>query len=208
MATAIHTQESGWMSDDLVVDWFKFVLRKPSWQYTHKEDGFRGRLTDKVKAGLHEVRTYLAVILGGPTGMLQPLDIGVNRPFKVELRRRYTKQMASSNHEKTPTGRLKQAPLASVAEQILCASLSPIFLHIVAKSFKVTGISNNLYGTEGNLVPPISPNPASMNLLVTTIKAKLNRILTSTFGCSTFIVQCTFSFLIHVWAAAKKFTLS
>ncbi|KAG0437837.1 hypothetical protein HPB47_017269 [Ixodes persulcatus] len=44
------------------------------------------------------------------------------RPFKVKFRRCYTEWMASGNHEKTLTER-------------------------VAKSFKVTGISNNLDGT-------------------------------------------------------------
>ncbi|KAG0425010.1 hypothetical protein HPB47_027800 [Ixodes persulcatus] len=54
-------------------------------------------------------------------GMLQPLYVDVNRPFKVEFRRCYTEWMAIS-------------------------------LGIVAKSFKVTGISNKLDGTEDDLV--------------------------------------------------------
>lgn len=51
---------------------------------------FRGHLTDKVKEQLRRVGTDMVVISGGLTGMLQPLDVSMNRPFKVEFRRLYT----------------------------------------------------------------------------------------------------------------------
>lgn len=152
----IRAQENGWMNNELVVDWLKTVWENRTGGLLAKKsllvlDSFRGHLTDKEKTELCEAHTHLAVIPGGLTGMLQPLDVSVNRPFKVEFRRCYSEWMASDNHEKTPTGRLKRAPLATVAEWVLRA-WSSVSLDIVAKSFKVTGISNNLDGTEDDLV--------------------------------------------------------
>lgn len=104
-----------------------------------------------MKKELREAHTHLAVIPGGLTGMLQPLDVSVNRPFKVEFRRCYVEWMATANHAKTPTGWLKRATLATVAEWILTA-WNAVSVDIVAKSFKVTAISSNLDGTEDDLV--------------------------------------------------------
>lgn len=152
----VRAQEKGWMNDALMSDWIRTVWNKrPGAMLAKKSllvlDSFRGHLTQKVKEELRESRTDMAVIPGGLTGMLQPLDVSVNRPFKVAFRRHYMEWMASANHEKTPTGRLKKAPLATVAQWIVSAWDS-ISSDLTSKSFKVTGISNNLDGTEDDLV--------------------------------------------------------
>ena len=43
-------------------------------------------LTDAVKAKVKKTNSALAVISGGLTKELQPLDIGINRPFRTKLR--------------------------------------------------------------------------------------------------------------------------
>lgn len=114
-------------------------------------DNVCGHLTDRVKTELREACIHLAVIPGSLIGMLQSLDVSVNQPFKVKFRRCYTEWMVSSNHEKTSTERLRKAPLATVAEWILGA-WSSVSLDIVAKNFKVIGISNNLDGAEDDFM--------------------------------------------------------
>ena len=47
---------------------------------------FRAHLLGKVKDTLKENKTYQAVIPGGCTSMLQPLDVCLNKPFKVNMR--------------------------------------------------------------------------------------------------------------------------
>lgn len=148
----VRAQEKGWMNDDLVLDWVKCVWQNRPGALLAKRsllvlDSFRGHLTDKVKEQLRRVGTDMAVIPGGLTGMLQPLDVSVNRPFKVEFRRLYTEWMASGSHEQTPTGRLKRAPLAAVLGWVLSAWNS-VSTDVVTRSFKVTGISNSLDGAE------------------------------------------------------------
>lgn len=140
------------MCEDLVADWIKTVwANRPGGLLQRKAllvlDSFRGHLTDRVKNRLATTRTDLAIIPGGLTSVLQPLDVCVNRPFKAEFRRCYSEWMAGGHHEKTPTGRLKRASLQQVCEWILSA-WSAVSFEVVAKSFKVTGISNCMNGTE------------------------------------------------------------
>lgn len=148
----VRAQEKGWMDDELVLDWIKSVWQnRPGAMLAKRSllvlDSFRGHLTDRVKKQLGSIRTDMAVIPGGLTGVLQPLDVSINRPFKVEFRRQYSEWIANGDHDETPTGRLKRAPLATVLGWILTAWNS-VSTDIVSRSFKVTGISNDLDGTE------------------------------------------------------------
>lgn len=80
----VRVQKNGWMSDDLVLDCMKMVwANHPGGLLRRKAvlilGSFRGHLTERVKARLAEARTHLAVIPGGLTSMLQPLDVFINR---------------------------------------------------------------------------------------------------------------------------------
>ena len=70
------------------------MLRKPSllvW------DSFHGHLGDDTKRLLSEMKTDLAVIPGGLTSVLQPLDVSVNKPFKDNIRKLYAQWMAEGD---------------------------------------------------------------------------------------------------------------
>ena len=58
-------------------------------------DSFRGHLTDGVKQACSYMNTLRAVIPGGLTSHLQPLDLTVNRSFKAHLRKEYAKHLHS-----------------------------------------------------------------------------------------------------------------
>ena len=48
-------------------------------------DSFRGHLINSVKNKLDEKQTNIAVIPGGLTSRLQPLDVGINKIFKSKV---------------------------------------------------------------------------------------------------------------------------
>lgn len=105
-------------------------------------DNFRGHLTEGARERLRASGADLAIIPGGMTGTLQPRCFR-DRPFKCGFLRAYTEWMATTVHQKTPTGLLKKASLVEVWDQILEAC-GAVFFNIVEKSFKVTGIFNKL----------------------------------------------------------------
>lgn len=59
--------------------------------------------------------------------------------------------MAAGHHEKTLTGRLRRASLQLVCARILNAWRA-VPTDIIVTSFKVTGISNTMDGTEDNWI--------------------------------------------------------
>lgn len=56
-------------------------------------DSFRGHLTEEVKQACRNVNAVQAVIPGGLTSHLQPLDLTVNRSFKAHLRKEYSSML-------------------------------------------------------------------------------------------------------------------
>lgn len=125
------------------------VARCKSWRVGALS--FRGHLTKSVWEQLRKCITDLAVIIGGVIGKLEPLDISANRPFKWGVGCIYTEWMATTTHQKTPTGRLERTSLTEMCPWTFEAWYAVSF-RIVEKSFKLMGILNKLDGTENNLI--------------------------------------------------------
>ncbi|KYO38034.1 hypothetical protein Y1Q_0019503 [Alligator mississippiensis] len=68
------------------------------------------------KAGVH-----IAVIPGGLTCELQPLDISVNHSFKWFMRKEWEKWMTQGVHSFTPSGKQLQATYTKVCNWIVAA---------------------------------------------------------------------------------------
>jgi len=110
-------------------------------------DSFRAHLTDDVKAALKQRKIDVAVIPGGLTPVLQPLDKCLNKSFKDSIRRRYLAWMISGPFEDTPSGK-KKAPTRNLVLRWVNEAWREIPAEMVKKSFKTCGISNALDGTE------------------------------------------------------------
>ena len=104
-------------------------------------------LTDEVKAALNRRKIDVAVIPGGLTPVLQPLDKCLNKPFKDNVRRKYLAWMISRPFDYTPAGKNK-APSRNLVLQWVHEAWREIPVEMVATSFKTCGISNSLDGTE------------------------------------------------------------
>ncbi|PNF18070.1 hypothetical protein B7P43_G07656 [Cryptotermes secundus] len=157
----VRVQEKGWMTEELYLDWLKSVwFRRPGALLRQRSmlvvDSFRSHLTENVKVKMRQEKSDMVVIPGGMTGMLQPLDVSINRPFKSHLRRFYRDWRCGST-EMTPTGRLKKPSLSQMCEWIV-AAWNTIPEEMVSKSFKVTSISNAMDGTEDDAVWLTSPD--------------------------------------------------
>ncbi|KAH8037549.1 hypothetical protein HPB51_013339 [Rhipicephalus microplus] len=138
-----------------MVDWVKTVwgrcpraLLYPSLLVIHS---FHGHLVGSVRAKLKELRTDLAVIPGSLTSMLQPRDIFLNKPFRDNVRRLYSEWMAEGDHAMTSGGKIKKPSV-----ELLCSCVieawAMILPEIIDRSFKKTGISNVLDGTQDDMV--------------------------------------------------------
>lgn len=156
----VRAQEKGWMTAELMSDWIRVVWqRRPGAMLGGPSgtrsmlvlDAFRGHLTPEVKTRLQNSNCDLVVIPGGMTPVLQPLDVSVNKPFKAYLRQQYEEWVRNPDRKKTPTGKLQKASPATIATWISDA-WKRIEVDTIAKSFKKCSISNNMDGTEDDML--------------------------------------------------------
>lgn len=151
----VRCQEKGWMDTALMLDWVKTVWCRRPGALLHPAsilvlDSFRGHLTPEVKKKMEESRTQLAVIPGGMTSVLQPLDVCLNKPFKDGMRKLYGDWMRE-DRALTPSGRIKRPSAAKIAEWVSAAWYS-LPHDMVVRAFKKCSISNELDGTEDDCI--------------------------------------------------------
>ena len=93
--------------------WIEKVWRRKKGALLKKKsllvfDQFRSHLKESIKQIFQQCKTKLAVIPGGLTSQLQPLDVSLNKPLKVNMRENWNKwMMDDSVHQVTPKGALK-----------------------------------------------------------------------------------------------------
>ena len=152
----VSAQEKGWMDSEQMKVWIEKVWRARIGGLGRRKsllvyDAFEAHVTDTVKASFKRENTELAVIPGGLTSLLQPLDVSLNKPFKDGVRKHWMQWMADGIHEFTATGRQKKA-----SEELICSWISQAWNAIpsemIAASFLKCGITNNLDGSEDELV--------------------------------------------------------
>lgn len=148
----VQAHPKGWMDEERTIDWLKRVWNNRPGALMRKRslmvwDMFRGHLTDAVKRNSRELNTDMAVIPGGLTSVLQPLDVCINKPFKDRLRKLWNEWMISGAVTLTKGGNMQKPDITIVTSWMKEAweSLPP---EIVKRSFLKCGISNAMDGSE------------------------------------------------------------
>ncbi|KAG8225841.1 hypothetical protein J437_LFUL004770 [Ladona fulva] len=151
----IHVHPKGWMDGEGMKLWLQVwskrpggLLKKSSLLVCHQ---FKAHITESAKILATELKTHLAVIPGGLTSQLQPLDVSVNKPFKGFMHEEGIKWIEALTHDVTPTGRMKRPSISSVCEWVK-KSWQKVKSETIIKSFKKCGISNVLDGSEDDIL--------------------------------------------------------
>jgi len=102
----VRSHPKGWMDEQGVKIWLSNVWNRRPGALLRKRsllvwDMFRAHLCDSMKAEARKLKVDLAVIPGGLTSVLQPLDICLNKPFKDRLRRMWSDWISSDDVKKT-----------------------------------------------------------------------------------------------------------
>lgn len=151
----IKANPKGWMDEEKMSEWLREIYVKRPDGFFHKSpsllicDSMRAHLTDAVKNKVKQTNSELAIIPGGLTKELQPLDIGVNRAFKVKLRAAWEQWMTEGEHTFTKTGRQRRATYATICQWIVDA-WAKISVSTVVRAFTKAGIITELPGNSND----------------------------------------------------------
>ena len=122
----VTVNKKGWMTTEIMNTWIESVWRTRPNAFFQPQgmlvlDSMRAHITEEVKHSFAQVRTPLAVIPGGLTCKLQPLDISVNHAFKVHIRNEWERWMSDGMKTYTASGRMRRASYAEVTTWITTA---------------------------------------------------------------------------------------
>ncbi|XP_013880698.1 uncharacterized protein LOC106529748 [Austrofundulus limnaeus] len=145
----IKANSKGWMDEEKMSEWLREIYVKRPGGFFHTApslliyDSMRSHITDNVQKQVKRTNSVLAVIPGGLTKELQPLDVGINRAFKARLRTAWEQWMTEGEHTFTKTGRQRRATYATICQWIVNA-WADISDSTVVRAFKKAGIVTEL----------------------------------------------------------------
>ena len=151
----VRVHPKGWMDDDLVKDWLGVVWARVGGLCRRRSllvlDAFRCHKTEQTKTTLRRLNTDLAMIPGGMTSLLQPLDVAVNKPFKDRLRQKWSTWILEGVKSYTKMGRMRKVDLPTICSWIV-EVWDEIPNDIIKRAFLKCCISNSMDGTEDDVL--------------------------------------------------------
>ena len=120
----VHNNEKGWMDNDVMDLWLNSCyVKRPGGYFRQQKsllvlDSMRAHISDITKDRIKATSSIPAVIPGGLTKLLQPLDIAVNKVFKTELRKLWEHWMCHGEKSFTNTGRMRRASYQTVVQWV------------------------------------------------------------------------------------------
>lgn len=119
------------MDERLMLQWVDTVL-KP-WAQEAPDgirpfvllDSYRCHMTEQVKGAMDEVGVDYIHIPGGCTGLCQPVDVGINKPFKGRMVRKWEQFLIENRHQEDARGKLP-SPSREVLSQWIIECLNSL----------------------------------------------------------------------------------
>ena len=100
-------QENAWMDEKCLIDWVDRVWKPYADSIQGPKlmllDSYTAHMTAAVKRAIHMTGTELEFIPPGYTSKLQPMDVGLNKPFKDRLRHEVERFLTTNPLGEKPT---------------------------------------------------------------------------------------------------------
>ena len=137
------TQPNAWMDERVCMQWVDEVVTP--WVATAPEhivpmlilDSYRCHLMESVVTKIQDLGVEVKHIPGGLTSLCQPVDVGINKPLKNRIRRKWEQYMIYIGIEQVKT----QPPSRQMMAQWCIDSLNDLGATVVQNAWKKTGYS-------------------------------------------------------------------
>ena len=118
--------KKGWMNTEVMQTWTDKCFRTRRGGFFKKKsllifDVMAAHKKTTLQKHINSAGAHIAVIPGGLTCKLQPLDVAVNHPFKTFVREEWDRWMTNGKHTFTPAGRQRRATYVEVCNWVLRA---------------------------------------------------------------------------------------
>jgi len=158
----VKASPNGWMRSMEVHQWIRSELhntrdRQEDVNMLAVLDCYNAHRSAETRQLLEDMNIDVVYIPGGCTSIAQPMDVSVNRPFKANMRRQWTRWF-ETHDDRTPAGNLRQPSRQQVINWVSQA-WRDIPEDVIRRSFLRCGISNALDGTEDDLCRDEIPHP-------------------------------------------------
>ncbi|CAJ0605696.1 unnamed protein product [Cylicocyclus nassatus] len=136
----VRANDKGWMNHELMRTWLHEVWNKRKCYVNDPSqsllilDSARCHITEDVRE-LFKEHSKIAVIPGGMIKYLQPLDVGINKPFKDNLRAGWERWMADSARPRYTTGGARKRMTYGEVAALVYESFNAITEETIANSF-------------------------------------------------------------------------
>ena len=141
----VRNNSNGWIKEDLLKDWLDRIvlnLKLPeNYVLALVIDQCKVHLKDTIQKYLKKNNLAFFYIPSGCTGLLQPLDVCINKPLKDKLRLHFSKwfqEFDSTDKNITKSGYLKPPPFEEICNWLL-DDWNNIDNELVKKSFEYRG---------------------------------------------------------------------
>ena len=150
----VNMQKKGYIDEEGCLNWIRtnFPLRsKEEPRRLLVWDSCATHLTGKVRAELDKRNIDVAVIPGGLTSLVQPLDVAVNKPMKDNMKKLWSTWMESGKGDYNNQGKRKPPTKEQVTTWV-GEAWDDIDPEIITNGFLRCGISNKLDGTQDHFL--------------------------------------------------------
>lgn len=148
----VKMMPKSWANVEVMQYWLRNVWRRQNQRRLLVWDSFSAHITPVVKQNVRvDYNSDMAVIPGGCTSKLQPCDVSWNKPLKDLFRDMYDQWVLEGQVELTRGGNRKQPDRIQILKWIKEA-WSSITPELIRKSFRVTGISLEMDGSQDDLL--------------------------------------------------------
>ena len=149
------TQTNSWMDEELFIEYIESVI--VNYKYGKKKLLILvycpAHCTENVKKQLKHLNIDFIFIPKNMTSVLQPLDRMINNPFKKYLKTQYSEFLMFENKKDESISDTRERILNDINEiwYANTKEFSGINKDNIIKSFNITGISNELDGSEDHI---------------------------------------------------------